>query len=326
MQWSVPQSATNIFRLGGELGIAKFVLAVFSVLVLTGVGLVYLAPETVVRWAINADRSRADLTRKEIVLPDGRRYVYLEGGKGEPLLLIHGFGANKDAFSKVAAYLTPHYHVIAPDLLGFGESDRPEDADYAPMAQAERLHALTQALGLDNLNLGGSSMGGHIALSYAGRYPAEVKSLWLIDSGGVWSAPNVTAPNDIPVSVRSGDDLSKVMSFYMSKPPYIPAPMLNVLAKERIENFSLEQRILKQVTSNSVESILSDVAAPTLIVWGEQDRALGVATASILHKLLENSQVIIMPGTGHLPMIERPQQTAEDYIHFRATLSSPSKQ
>lgn len=302
--------------------IAKFVLAAIAALVIAGVGLVYLAPETVTRWAINADRNRAGLVRKEIVLPDGRRYAYLEGGQGEPLLLVHGFGANKDTFSRVAVYLTPHYHVIAPDLLGFGESDHPQDADYAPMAQAERLHTLAAALGLNNLHLGGSSMGGHIVLNYAARYPAEVKSLWLLDSGGVWNAPSATNPQSIPVSVRSGDDLAKAMAFYMSEPPFIPAPMLNVLAQERIRNYALEQRILKQVRGDSVETRLTGMATPTLIVWGEQDRALSVATAGILHKLLANSQVIVMPGTGHLPMLERPQQTAEDYMHFRTAHGS----
>ncbi len=298
--------------------IAKFVLAAVVALVIAGICLVYLMPETVTRWAINADRSRAGLVRKEIVLPDGRRYAYLDGGQGEPLLLLHGFGANKDAFSRAAFFLTPHYHVIAPDLLGFGESDHPQDADYAPLAQAERLHALAAALDLENLHLGGSSMGGHIALTYAARYPAEVKSLWLLDTGGVWSAPGATAPQSIPISVRSGDDLAKTLAFYMSEPPYIPTPMLNVLAQERIRNYALEQRILKQVTGDSVEARVAGIATPTLIVWGEQDRALSVATAGILHKLLANSQVILMPGTGHLPMQEQPQQTAEDYVRFRA--------
>jgi pimeloyl-ACP methyl ester carboxylesterase len=57
-----------------------------------------------------------------------------------------------------------------------------------------------------------------------------------------------------------------------------------------------------------------------LIVWGDQDRAIHVATAEILHKLMPASQVIILPGIGHLPMLERPRQTADDYLRFRASL------
>lgn len=299
--------------------ILKFLLAAIAVLVIGVVGFVYLAPETATRWAIESGRDHAGLVRKEVTLADGRHYAYLEGGQGETLVLLHGFGANKDTFARVAAFLTPHYHVIVPDLLGFGESDHPQDADYAPPAQAERLHALAQKLGLDTFHLGGSSMGGHIALTYAARYPAEVKSLWLLDSGGIWSAP-LAEPANSPIFVKSGDDLAKAMAFYMSEPPYIPQPMLNVLAQERIRNQALEQRILKQITGDSIEKRVAGLATPTLIVWGAQDRALNVATADVLHKLLPHSQVIIMPGIGHLPMLERPQQAAEDYLRFRAAL------
>lgn len=299
--------------------IVKYLLAVVVALVVGVVGFVYLAPEAATRWVIDSGRNHAGLVRKEVALPDGRRYAYLEGGQGETLVLLHGFGANKDTFAQVAAFLTPHYHVIAPDLLGFGESDHPQDADYAPPAQAERLHALMQKLGLSTFHLGGSSMGGHIALTYAARYPAEVKSLWLLDSGGVWSAP-LAEPANSPIFVKSGDDLAKAMAFYMSEPPFIPGPILNVLAQERIQNQALEQRILKQITSDSIETRVAGLATPTLIVWGAQDRALNVATADILHKLLPHSQVIIMQGIGHLPMLERPQQTAEDYLRFRAAL------
>jgi pimeloyl-ACP methyl ester carboxylesterase len=303
--------------------IAKIVLAAFAAVVAALVGFVYLAPETATRLAIESDRSRAGLARKEVVLPDGLHSVYLEGGQGEPLVLLHGFGANKDTFNRAAAFLTPHYRVIVPDLLGFGESDHPQDADYAPSAQAERVHALAQKIGLKNFHLGGSSMGGHIALTYAARFPADVQSLWLLDSGGIWTAP-LAEPANSPIFVKSSDDLAKALAFYMSEPPFIPGPMLKVLAQERIRNQALEQRILKQITGDSIEARIAGMATPTLIVWGAQDRALNVATADILRKLLPHSQVIVMPGIGHLPMLEKAQQTAEDYLRFRAGLGAPS--
>src|SRR5690242_17628411 len=105
-------------------------------------GFVYLAPEKATRLAIDAERDRSGLARKEIDLPGGLHYVYLEGGQGEPVMLLHGFGANKDNFTRVARFLTPHYRVILPDHIGFGESAHPQDADYSPTAQAQRLHAL----------------------------------------------------------------------------------------------------------------------------------------------------------------------------------------
>jgi len=157
--------------------IIKYVLSALAIILLGVVGLVYLAPEKVYSFLINMDRDRSGLVRKEIDLPGGLRYVYLEGGKGESLMLLHGFGLNKDNFVKTARYLTPHYRVIIPDHIGFGESSHPQGADYAPPAQAERIRAFAHALGIERLHLGGSSMGGQIALTYAARYPAEVASL-----------------------------------------------------------------------------------------------------------------------------------------------------
>lgn len=306
--------------------IVKLAAAALAVFVIAAIGFVYLAPESATRLALDLERQRAGLVRKHIDLPGGLHYAYLEGGQGAPLMLLHGFGADKDSFTRVARFLTPHFRVIVPDQIGFGESAHPQQADYAPIAQAARLRALAQALGIQSLHLGGSSMGGHIALTYAALHPAEVKSLWLLDPAGVWSAPEselrkiVRQTGRNPLMASSEDDFAGIFAFVMSDPPFIPRPMLNVIARERIQNFALEKRMFKQLAADSVEARVTGLATPTLIVWGEQDRAIHVATAGVLHKLMPNSQVVLMPGIGHLPMIERPQQSAEDYLRFRAAL------
>lgn len=102
-------------------------------------------------WVVGRARRRARMTRRTLRLDSGENFVYLDGGNGPPLLLLHGFGGTKDNFTRVAAALTPHYRVIAPDHLGFGESDKPDHADYAPLAQARRLRAFVRALGLDEV-------------------------------------------------------------------------------------------------------------------------------------------------------------------------------
>jgi pimeloyl-ACP methyl ester carboxylesterase len=299
-----------------------------AIAALAAIGFVYLAPEKATRWAVASERKRAGLERKEIDLPGGLHYVYLEGGNGGPLMLLHGFGANKDNFVRAARFLTPHYRVVIPDHIGFGESAHPQDADYSPPAQAERLHALAQALGMQRLHLGGNSMGGQIALSFAALHPDEVRSLWLLDAAGVWSAPESEGRRIIretgrnPLMARNEDEFASIVEFVMSDPPFIPRPMLDVIARERISNFALEERIFKQLTADSIEARITGLAIPSLIVWGEQDRAVNVATADILHRLLPRSEVIVMPGVGHLPMMERPRQAAADYLRFRASASS----
>ena len=305
----------------------KFLLAAITVIVVGMIGFVYLAPEKATIFAINADRHRSDLLRKEIDLPDGLHYVYLEGGKGEPLMLLHGFGANKDNFTKVAGFLTPHYRVIIPDLIGFGESSHPKEADYVPAAQAERIRSFAQALGFKRLHLGGNSMGGMIAMTYAARYTAEVASLWLLDPGGVLSAPKseyfktIEETGRNPLIVKNEDEFAKLIEFVMNKPPFIPRPMMNVMAQEKIKNYDLEERIFKQLMdAGSLENRVSGLLIPTLIVWGDKDRIFNFASAEILHKLMPRSQVILMSDIGHIPMMEQPQQSAKDYLSFRKSL------
>ena len=300
-------------------------LALIAVTIIVAViaAFVYLAPETATHLVISAERYRSGLVRKEISLPDGLQYVYLEGGQGEPLMLLHGFGADKDNFTRVARFLTPHYRVVIPDHIGFGESAHPQEADYAPPAQIERLRALAQALGMGTLHLGGSSMGGQISMTYAALYPAEVKSLWLLGPAGVWSAPQseywkiIAETGHNPLLARNEGEFAQIFAFVMHAPPFIPRPMLDVMAQARIRNFALEQRILKQIEGYSVEERITGIKTQTLVVFGDKDRAIHVATAEVLHKLIPYSQVIIMPNIGHMPMIERPKQSASDYLQFR---------
>jgi pimeloyl-ACP methyl ester carboxylesterase len=200
------------------------------------------------------------------------------------------------------------------------------DANYSPTAQAERLRDFVHALGITELHIGGNSMGGQIAMTYAALHPKEVKSLWLLDAAGVWSGPNSMVRTTIettgknPLIIRTEDDYVALMHWVMYKPPFIPRPVLDVLARERTTNQTLEERILRDITNDSVEQRIAGLTVPTLIVWGSNDKLIHPETAKIINRLMPNSQVIIMPETGHLPMIEHPRQTAKDYLAFRASL------
>jgi pimeloyl-ACP methyl ester carboxylesterase len=294
-----------------------------------GLGYLFLvlAPARATRMALQMERRYSGLARKEVSLPDGVHWVYLEGGQGEVLVLVHGFGADKDCFVRLARWLTPHYRVIVPDLPGFGESSRLPDLDYSAQAQAQRLRQFLQILDIANPHLAGNSMGGQIALAYAAAYPPEVASLWLFDPGGIWHAPAGELEQLIrehgrnPLIAKTTEEFAYTYRFVMSRPPFIPRPMLKVLAQSQINNVALAQKIFEQIVADSLTQKITGLTTPALIVWGERDRVIPVATAEILHSLMPRSQLIIMPDIGHMPMLERPVQCATDYLRFRQQLN-----
>ena len=301
-------------------------LVVVVTLVLTG--LYYACPEKLAQFAIDGERAVARLSKHEIDAGDAH-FVYLEGGKGEPLVLIHGFGADKENFTRVAKFLTPHYHVIIPDVPGFGESSQPANADYSINAQVERIHALVKALGLTNVHLGGSSMGGNIAAAYGAKYPNETGSLWLLAPAGVATAP----PSDLalrlskggknPLIASNADEFEQVFHFVMEEPPFLPRRILDVMGSRAVKNHDLNVKIFEQIHgSMALESQVKGLEVPTRIVWGEQDRALNVGGAKILEGLMPKSSALILPGVGHLPMVERPRQVGQDYLAFRDGLKA----
>ncbi len=301
---------------------AAFVFVVMASLI----AFAYLAPTRAVAAALNATRKQSGLVRKEIVLPNGLHYAYLEGGQGEPLMLLHGFGGNKDTFTRVSRFLVKRYRMIIPDIIGFGESERLPRADYSPPAQVERLRALLQALNLKNLHLGGNSMGGQIALLYAALYPTEVNSLWLLSpavarssfKGEVLKA--IAESDHNPLIARNVKEFEEVMALGMSKPPFIPKPMLKVLAQERIQNAVLEEHIFQNIMDYSVEDQISGMETLTLIVFGNQDRVISIETANVLSKRLLNSKLVFVQNAGHVPMFEQPRQCANDYLSFRESI------
>jgi len=291
----------------------------------------FLFPGAVFRLLIAAERSAAGLTPHQIVA-DGWRISYLAGGKGDTLLLLHGFGANKDNWTRIGRFLTPRIRLIAPDLPGFGESDADPQADYSISAQVKRLKAFVAVLGLQSFHLGGSSMGGTIAAAYAATYPEEVKSLLLLAPGGVASAQpsemfrllEQGKPN--PLVAESPQDYDALLDFVFVKRPFIPRAIKKHLARQAAAQAPTYRKIFQQLVNSrresSLEAAVSGLAIPTLIVWGAGDRVLHVSGAAILAALMPEATAAIMDGVGHLPMIEKPEETARIYLRFMDRLSA----
>jgi abhydrolase domain-containing protein 6 len=137
--------------------IKKLFLLIPVLIVVVLVGLYYLFPAATFALLTNLERNAAGLQPQRISI-EGLQIEYLEGGKGEPLVLLHGFGGDKDNWTRFGKHVTPHFKVIAPDLPGFGESSADPDLNYTISAQVDRVKAFVQALGIPAFHLGGNSM------------------------------------------------------------------------------------------------------------------------------------------------------------------------
>lgn len=301
----------------------KYLLG-FVVLLAAAMCTLYLSPNALISTVRFAERQVAGVNNQQISV-DGLTIQYYEGGPtdAETILMIHGFGANRDNWLYFARPFTDRYHVIALDLPGFGESDKP-DVSYDVGAQTERVQAFTRALGLKKLHLVGNSMGGHIAALYAARHPEQVLSVALLDNAGVTSPHKsemfrrIEGGEANPLVVRKPEDFQTVMDFVFVNPPAIPASLKKHFAEQSMANSTHYDTIFAQLRDRYVplEPELPKIQAPTLLLWGEQDRVLDVSSIDVMKPLLKKPSVVIMKDCGHAPMIERPEETAQHYQAF----------
>ncbi len=271
---------------------------------------------------ITLERLSAGFRRRSLQLGD-HRVAYSEGGKGEPVLLVHGFGSSRDSWNRMAGRLTKQYRVIAPDLPGWGESTRIEAESYAYPKQIQRLREFIVALGLGRVHLVGHSMGGFICSAYAAQYPDNVLTLGLIAPHGVAEPQS----SEFARSVAAGDnwlvasslpEFERLLNNVFSKRPYLPKSVLKMVADRAIAGSAKSARIFAEMQTNDppLEARLAQIKAPALIIWGDQDRVLHVSGAEVFRRSIHNSEVLLLPGSGHMPLIENARQCSTAWGKF----------
>ena len=241
-------------------------------------------------------RAAAGLARHTVRLGDGREVVYLDTEADlPPLVLLHGIGASKDHWPRLAKRLRDRVRVIAPDLPGFGESDLTGDLSMA--GQGEAMVAFLDALGLDRVHLAGSSMGGRVAAEVAHRHADRLASLWLLaPAGAEGEQPSEMiegffAGEGVPLFARTPAEYAASVAFTMRRPPAIPKPALRVLAAESAATYDHTVQVFVDMTyefatSATTEALLEGLDVPTLISWGEADRVLHPSGAATLAAVL----------------------------------------
>ncbi len=303
----------------------KIVFSIFIIILLGFLSVYFFMPGTMFGLIQKIERKAGHLQEKTLLV-NGLNIHYLEGGKGDPLVLIHGFGANKDNWTRIGKFLTPYFHVIAPDLPGFGESSKEPNDKYTIKDQALFLKQFVDKLGLKSFHLGGNSMGGNISGQYAALFQGDLKSLFLIAPGGVVSSEKsemyqmVKNGKPNPLVARNPEEYDKLLEFVFVKKPFIPGPIKSYLTGVAIENQNLNKKVFQLIKdpklNEPMELLLKDVDVKTFILWGTEDRVLHSSGAKILGSLVDNSKVIVLKDVGHIPMIEIPEKTAKLYLEF----------
>ena len=290
----------------------------------------YAAPAIDIQSVLQQERAWAGMETKRVKVGD-IDWAYSEGGPaGKPtIMLVHGLAGSRDNWNRVARYLTPYYHVIIPDLPGQGDSKVPNDFDYSLPNLTEKLRRFAEAIKVDNgLNVAGHSMGGSISLLYAAQYPVDTKSLFLIDSAGVFKSANTPYLKD-PTTLRNmivskPGDFDRLMKIATSLPPFIPKELKDAQEKLMISQSANTTKLVEQLivmsklfTPDSFAIAARSIDQPVLIAWEDKDQIINVEAAAELKGLLKNAQEpIILKGVGHLPILEQEQLLIKPYLDF----------
>jgi len=279
---------------------------------------------------------------KRVVQLHGHRVVYRIGGedpasKRPVLLLIHGMAGSSVTWREVMPALTQRYTVVAPDLPGHGESDKPRQ-DYSLGAHANALRDLLAAIGIDGATVVGQSLGGGVAMQLAYQHPRHCERLVLVSSGGLgqevsWILRALTFPGVeflmpilFPSFVRdAGNAISRSLRGLGLRAPRLEEEWRGYVSLTDSETRAAFLRTLRAVVDMGGQAVsahdrlyLSSLL-PTLIVWGERDGIIPVAHAHEAHQAMPGSQLVLFEESGHFPHVEEPQRFIEALTGFVET-------
>jgi pimeloyl-ACP methyl ester carboxylesterase len=255
---------------------------------------------------------------------------------GTTLLLIHGMAGSSRTWKDTAPRLAADFTVLTPDLLGHGESAKPQ-GDYSLGAYASGLRDLLAALRLGPVTAIGQSLGGGVAMQLAYQHPELVDRLVLVGSGGLgrdvsWMLRLLTLPGAeylmpvlFPSFVReTGDAVSRTVHGWGWHAPRLAEMWRSYASLTEADNRHAFVRTLRAVIDPGGQSVdASDrlylaAAMPTMIVWGDADPIIPVAHAHSAHEAIPGSRLEIFEGAGHFPHVEQPERFADvvrDFIH-----------
>jgi pimeloyl-ACP methyl ester carboxylesterase len=267
-----------------------------------------------------------DLTVEHVTI-HGHDRAYVKVGSGPALLLLHGLACNHTTWTPVMRQLAKNYTVIAPDLLGHGESAKPR-ADYSVAGYANGMRDLMTVLGIDKVTVIGHSFGGGVAMQFAYQFPERTERLVLVSSGGLGREVTpfirmITLPGweaAIGVATLPGvKQVGKAALKALHNPKHAAtrdllevADIYEALSDPRAR-FALRRLVTGvidlrgQVVTMRDRAYLTQ-AMPILVVWGAEDMVLPVSHTHALESIAPGAVVEVFGNSGHFPHKDQPDR------------------
>lgn len=245
--------------------------------------------------------------------------AYLSAGTGYPVICLHGGGAGAVTWYPSIVSLAQHFQVIVPDIVGYGESDKP-DASYDKAYFACWLKQFLDAIGVTKAHLVGSSQGGAIALQLTLNHPEMVDQLVLVDSGALGAKPPLMSMlgllwlNTFPSSLANHFYSRYILFKPENRDPKLGRYSLKVL-KGVGGKKAFSQGRGAAVSALSDEA-LHDIQHNTLMIWGEKDRLFPIEYALKATAIMPNAELYVIKDAGHLPMMDQPAVFNQAVVGF----------
>ena len=272
----------------------------------------------------------------------GHEVGYRMEGEGPAILLIHGIAGSSTAWRDVVPALAQQYTVIAPDLIGHGQSAKPV-GDYSLGAYASGMRDLLRVLGVPRATVVGQSFGGGVALQLAYQHPELCERLVLVDSGGLgrevsWLLRFMTLPASeylmpvlFPSIVRErGNEISRVLYKYGIATARLGEMWRSYASLTESTNRQSFIRTIRSVidpggqTVSAMDRLYLAEEIPTLIIWGDCDTIIPVSHAYAAHEAIPGSRLEIIEGSGHFPHVEAPDRFLRVLLDFLGTTERAS--
>jgi pimeloyl-ACP methyl ester carboxylesterase len=265
----------------------------------------------------------------ELVSIHGHDVSFRRAGAGPAVLLIHGIAGSSRTWEAVMPLLAGTHTVIAPDLVGHGESAKPP-GDYSLGAQASALRDLLSVLDIDRVTVVGQSFGGGVAMQFSYQFPEHCDRLVLVGSGGLgrevnWLLRLLTIPGVeyvlpvlTPGFVRDrGDQLVELLHKVGFRHPRAVEMWRAYASLAELGSRRAFVRTLRGVIDpggqsvNAMDRLYLTAPIPTMIVWGDRDNIIPVSHAHAAHDAIPGSRLEIIEGAGHFPHVEAPHRFVE---------------